>query len=273
MPVYQPKGQKKWVYNFYFDGQRVRVNTGVSNKTLAKKMEADHRRDLEEGKAGVKKSKKPALLFRVAVEKYLERRTTQPKPWQPKTLAMAQNSQAHLLPVFGQLLLRDIEPDHVREYQKQRTAEGAAPTTINIEVGLLRSVMGSLWTRMQEEQEDKDDKVTFFEEPDTGGRKLEPEEEARWLRGMMRPVPAAVAMGCVGSVSYAAGGCRSASGQGGQDRGLVAVHHGAHGCPLRPLQSGGSARRGRNHHRPGGRFPRVPAKSTAIRCRNGKRSR
>ena len=146
MSVYQPKGQEKWVYDFYFKGQRIHENTGFSSKSLAKREERKRRTELEEGKAGVRKKSKPARLFSVAVREYLEAKTME---WQPKTLAMAQNSKAHLLPDFGQRLLVDIEPGDIRDYQKQRRAEGASPRTVNIEVSFLRGVMGSLWARLK----------------------------------------------------------------------------------------------------------------------------
>ena len=175
MTVYRPKGQQKWVYNFYFEGQRIRVNTGVRSRKKAEDMERERRNELEDRKAGFKKKKKPALLFRVAAEKYVERKAAE---WRPKTLEMAQNAKAHLLPAFGEQLLVDIEPEDIRDYQKQRTAEGASPRTINIEVGFLRSVMGSLWARLKE---DADDKVRMLPEPDSIGHKLAPEEEALLL--------------------------------------------------------------------------------------------
>jgi hypothetical protein len=130
--LYQPKGSKTWVYDFHFEGQRIREQTGTRSKTLAAKIEDKRRRELEEGAAGFKKRKKPALLFSVAAEKFLGKKAAE---WQPKTLVMAQNAKAHLLPAFSQRLLLDIEPEDVRCYQRQRTREGAAPRTVNIEVG------------------------------------------------------------------------------------------------------------------------------------------
>src|SRR5271165_5452504 len=176
MSLYRPTGSKKWVYDFHFEGQRIRGKTGTRSKKLAEKMESKRRHDLETGAAGFKENKKQALLFFLAAEKYLERKAGE---WQPKTLAIAQNAKAHLLPIFKGRLLLDIEPEDVRKYQKKRTAEGAAPRTINIEVGFLRSVMGSAWARLQG---DDDDKVSFLKEPDSIGDKVPPDEEARLLK-------------------------------------------------------------------------------------------
>ena len=146
MSLYKPKGQETWVFDFHFEGQRVRENTGTRSKTLAAKMERKRRTELEEGAAGIRKKRNPARLFSVAVEEFLENKAVE---WQPKTLAMAENSKAHLLPAFSQRLLVDIAPEDIRDYQKQRTARGASPRSINIEVSLLRGVMGSLWARLK----------------------------------------------------------------------------------------------------------------------------
>jgi integrase len=176
MSLYQPSGSKKWVFDFHFEGQRIRGKTGTSSKTLAERIERKRRYELEESVGGVKKKKKnQALLFSVAAEHYIEKKVK----WAGKTLAMAQNSKAHLLPHFGKRLLLDLEPEDIRRYQKKRTAEGASPRSINIEIGFLRSVMGSSWAWLQE---DDDDKVVFLPEPDSIGNKVPPEEETILLR-------------------------------------------------------------------------------------------
>jgi integrase len=175
MSIYQPKGSKTWTMDFHFDGQRIRESCGTRSETLAKKIESKRRHNLEEAREGFKKKKKHALLFSLAAEKYLEKQTT----WAPKTRSIAENAKAHLLPTFAGRLLLDIEPDDIRRYQKKRTAEGAAPRTINIETGFLRSVMGSAWARLQD---DDDDKVSLLEEPASIGRKLSPDEETILLR-------------------------------------------------------------------------------------------
>jgi integrase len=175
MSLYKPKGQETWVFDFHFEGQRIRENTGLRSKTRATKMYRDRRTELEDGKAGIRKKRNPARLFSVAVAEHLEAKAMN---WQPKTLAMAENSKSHLWPAFSQRLLVDIEPQDIRAYQKQRTAEGASPRSINIEVSLLRGVMGSLWARLKQ---DDDDKVAMLPEPESIGHKLSSEEEARLL--------------------------------------------------------------------------------------------
>jgi integrase len=174
MSLYKPKGQQTWVFDFIFEGQRIRENTGTRSRSLAQRLERKRRTELEEGAAGFRKKRNPARLFSIAVEEFLENKAAE---WQPKTLLMAQNSKAHLLPAFGQRLLVDIAPEDIRDYQKQRTAEGAAPRTINIEVGFLRSVMASLWGRLQ----DDDDRLRMLPEPESIGHKLPAEEEVLLL--------------------------------------------------------------------------------------------
>jgi len=110
MSLYKPTGSKTWVYDFVFQGQRVRQHTGTRSRSLAQKIERKRRTELEEGAAGIRKKRNPARLFSVAVEEFLENKAVE---WQPKTLAMAENSKAHLWPAFGQRLLVDIAPEDI----------------------------------------------------------------------------------------------------------------------------------------------------------------
>ena len=57
--------------DFVFHAQRVRESTGTTSKTLAGKIEAKRRRELEEGTAGIRKHQQPRLFF-VASEAWLD---------------------------------------------------------------------------------------------------------------------------------------------------------------------------------------------------------
>jgi integrase len=56
----------------------------------------------------------------------------------------------HLLPVFGKKLLVDITPLDIAKYQQKRLAAGAAPKTVNLEIGTLRSITtrSGQWARL-----------------------------------------------------------------------------------------------------------------------------
>src|SRR5580700_6396486 len=65
-----------------------------------------------------------------------------------KKLTLAPSSQRieranlkHLRPKFERRLVTDIQAEDVNRYQQVRMAEGAAPKTINLEVGTLRAIL------------------------------------------------------------------------------------------------------------------------------------
>jgi len=146
MSVYRYKRSKVWTMDFVFHAQRIRESTGTSSKTLAQKIEAKRRRDLEEGTAGIKKSVSPkAFAFAAADWLELKKGTLA-----PSSISITKGCLAHLLPVFGKMLLCDIGAHDVSRYQKTRTLEGAAPKTVNLEIGTLRAVLkrNGQWERI-----------------------------------------------------------------------------------------------------------------------------
>jgi integrase len=169
MSVYRPTGSQTWVYDFHFEGQRIREKTGTSSKTLAAKMEAKRRRELEEGAAGIRKQQAPRLLS-VASDEWLDLK--QPK-WSPGMFTIAKTALRHLLPVLGKRLLVDIEARDVSRYQKTRLSEGASNRTVNIEVGMLRQIMRrhGVWARIQND-------VQMLPERQDVGRALTGDEES-----------------------------------------------------------------------------------------------
>ena len=83
----------------------------------------------------------------------------------------------HLLPELGKLLVCDFEVRDIARYQQKRLEEGAAPKTINLEVGTLRAIMKRhrAWARVQEG-------VRILPGQEEGGRAISAEEEQIVLR-------------------------------------------------------------------------------------------
>ncbi len=178
MSLYQRKGHKTWTMEFLFNGQRIRESTGVRAKTLAKEIEKKRRRDLEEGTAGIRKRKLPRL-FSVAANEWLEVKT--PK-WRPNTLTGELANLKHLLPEFGRKLVVDIEAKEMaRRYQTMRLAEGAAPKTINNEVGTVRSILrrSGAWARIQPD-------VAALDPGEDIGKAISPAEERALIEACAR---------------------------------------------------------------------------------------
>lgn len=123
--------------DFKFQGQRVRESTKTTNRALAQKIEDKRRRDLEEGSAGIKKPVSPKLFSFSAVSWLAMKSTT----LAPKSIKIAEHSLKHLNPIFGKKLVVDITAEEISAYQRMRLREGAAPKSINLEIGTLRSVL------------------------------------------------------------------------------------------------------------------------------------
>lgn len=174
MSVFRYKGSKVWTMDFVFHAQRVRESTGTSSKTLAQKIEAKRRRDLEEGTAGIRKHQQPRL-FSVASEAWLDLKKA---TLAPRSVMIEKANLAHLLPEFGRKLVCDIEPRDVAKYQRKRMDdEDASPKTVNLEIGTLRAILkrSGQWARIQPD-------VKMLPTRDDVGRAITPEEEAALLQ-------------------------------------------------------------------------------------------
>lgn len=96
--------------------------------------------------------------------------------WAAKSWEVEERNLKHLKPVFGSLLLIDISPEDIADYQKSRLKAGASPKTINLEVGTLRAILRRhrLWAAMQPD-------VKMMSVHEAAGRALGAEEERRLL--------------------------------------------------------------------------------------------
>lgn len=143
--LYQ-RGQVWW-YKFRFAGRVFRESTKTSSKALARQAERKRHQGLEEAVNGIKKRTAP-IAFAVAADEWIKlKRPT----WAPKSCEVEERNLKHLKPAFGSSLLIDITADDIADYQKTRSKAGAAPKTINLEVGTLRAVLrrNRLWAAIQ----------------------------------------------------------------------------------------------------------------------------
>jgi integrase len=178
MAVYRPaKDSKVWWYDFIFEGQRVRESAKTRSKTLAKEAERVRRRELEQSYNGIKRRNR-AILFSPAADEWLVL----------KSLTLAASSQRierdnlkHLRPHFEKRLVTDIQAKDVSRYQQFRLAQGAAPKTINLEVGTLRAILRRyrVWAEIQQD-------VRMLPTPDDIGHAVTSEEEAALLSACLQ---------------------------------------------------------------------------------------
>jgi len=128
------KHTKVWYYEFVFAGRRIKESAKTTSKTVAKEAEKRRRRELEEGFNGIVDSRNDrvqglAELSRAFLKGYKVR--------QPKSASFATYALAHIERLLGDRMAIDITDNTVMRYQTDRLTEGAAPKTINEEVGFL----------------------------------------------------------------------------------------------------------------------------------------
>lgn len=172
MSVY-PRGKKgTYYYRFWFGGRLIHESSKSTSKMVALKAERQRRRELEESYNHVPKRKMPPTFEKAASEWQASRQGTVA----PKTLSIGEQALKHLTPAFGQKLLCDITPKHIRVYQSARRAEGIEGRTVNIEVGVLRQVLDEhrFWRNLEPD-------VTMLPENQDVGRALSRDEESRLL--------------------------------------------------------------------------------------------
>jgi integrase len=167
--------------DFIFQGQRIRESTGTRNKALARTIERNRRTALEEGTAGVKKAK-PVQLFSTVADEFLTLQKATLRPGQKdgaaSSLRIDKFNVKHLLPSFGKKLVCDITPRDIAKYQQERLSQGAAPKTINLELGTFRSITtdSGQWDRLVP-------KIKMLEVDDDIGIELTPAQQEAVLEG------------------------------------------------------------------------------------------
>jgi integrase len=114
-----------------------------------------------------------AQLFSAAAETWLQ---TKIAHLSPRSVIIERANLKHINPYFGKMLLCDVAADDIARYQAERLEKGAAPKTVNLEVGTLRAILrkNRLWASIQPE-------VRMLRAPENVGLAISREEEAALL--------------------------------------------------------------------------------------------
>jgi site-specific recombinase XerD len=159
----------------------IRESSKSESKTVAKDAERIRRRELEEGWNQIKRRKVPSL-FSVAAQDWLKTRTSiAPTTERSYKLAISQ-----LQTDFGKRLLCDISGEDLAGYQTRRKRDGVSNRTVNLELGVLRSILrrNRMWEAIAHD-------VDFLKESPSPGRALSSEEETRLLDAASKSKPTA----------------------------------------------------------------------------------
>jgi|SRR5579862_6205678 len=133
-----PRGDIWW-YEFWFAGQRIRESTKSTSKTIAKQAEKNRRRELEEGLNNIADQRQERIrTFRDMADDFFKGY----KIRLPDSATYAEYAVGHLKRLLGSKMAVDFSETVVTKYQNDRLEEGAAPKTINEEVGFLLRILG-----------------------------------------------------------------------------------------------------------------------------------
>jgi hypothetical protein len=128
-----------WWYEFWFAGQRIRESSKSTSKTVAKDAEKNRKRELEEGFNNIVDQRRQRIrTFREMVDEFFDGY----KLRLSDSAVFADYAIGHLKRLLGGKMLVDFSEAVVIKYQNDRLDEGAAPKTINEEVGFLLRIMG-----------------------------------------------------------------------------------------------------------------------------------
>lgn len=160
-----------WWYKFRFNGQAIRESADTGSKTVAREAERVRRRELEEGLNGIRRQR--ARLFSLASREWLDLKRS---VLSARSVEIEKANLKHLGPHFDGKLIGDIEAADISRYQQKRLAEGAAPKTVNLEVGTVRAILRKyrLWANVQPD-------VNMLSVRDDVGRAISPVEESSLL--------------------------------------------------------------------------------------------
>jgi integrase len=170
MTVYK-RGRRFW-YKFQFAGQTIRESSKSGSRTVAKDAERSRRRELEQSFNRISRPR-TAQLFSSSADDWLRAKTPH---LSQRSVVIERANLKHINPYFGKMLLCDIGADDIADYQAKRLEQGAAPKTINLEVGTIRAILrkNRAWAEIQPD-------VRMLRVREDVGRAISLDEEAALL--------------------------------------------------------------------------------------------
>jgi integrase len=128
-----------WWYEFWFAGRRIRESSKSPSKTVAKGAEQKRKRELEAGFNNFTDRRHERIrTFSDLADEYLDAY----KLRLPQSAVFAEYAINHLKRHVGSKMLVDFNETVIIQYQNARLSEGAAPKSVNEEVGFLLRILG-----------------------------------------------------------------------------------------------------------------------------------
>jgi integrase len=173
-----------WWYEFLFGGRRIQESSKSTSKTIAKQAEQNRRRELEKGINNIQDVRHQLIRpLREVAKEYLASYALR-----HRSATYAECAAKHVNRQLGDKMVVDINERTVRDYQDERLKEGAAPKTINEEVGVLLRIMGERGELIRARL--KKDKLLKLKVPKHAAKVFSPEEKEQLIeaaRGAKSP--------------------------------------------------------------------------------------
>jgi len=128
-----------WWYEFWFAGRRIRESSKSPSKTVAKGAEQKRKRELEAGFNNFTDQRHERIrTFSDMADEFFDAY----KLRLPQSVVFAGYAINHLKRLVGGKMLVDFNETAVIQYQNARLNEGAAPKSVNEEVGFMLRILG-----------------------------------------------------------------------------------------------------------------------------------
>lgn len=130
------KRRNTWWIDIRWKGRRIRNSLKTGNRRTAERIERDIREKLELGEYNLSTTKNDT--FEAFSERYLG--YSQTNKAESTYVRDRYTIQLHLMPVFGHLLLTEIQPEQIEAYKSQRLGK-CKPSTVNKELSTLKAML------------------------------------------------------------------------------------------------------------------------------------
>ena len=145
MALYRRGGEKEWWYHFWYHGIHIQQRTNTTDKQEARQKEKNHKAELQLEQRSAEPEENPKFSdFAVQYLGYS-------KASRPSYGVEFYYIDRTLSPRFGHLRLKQITPFHVEMFKQKRLADGLKKSSINREIGLLKSMLNRAvkWKQIQ----------------------------------------------------------------------------------------------------------------------------
>src|SRR2546423_7624486 len=185
------RGKFYW-FEFWFQGERIRKPTKVSNLAVAKQIESAYRTKLAKGELDLVERKKPPK-FPQLMKDFLAWSKVQHKS-HPRTTIRYETSSKPLLRYFKDKRIDRISADDIEQYKmwrsvqiNARTEETIKPATINREMACLKAAFNYA-IKGEFVFKNPVSRVKFYNEDNEHMRILSYEEEMTYLAKCSKPL-------------------------------------------------------------------------------------